>query len=181
MALKATIIKARLNVSDLNRHHYQEYPLTVAQHPSETEQRLMIRLLTFALNASENLQFTKGLCAEDEPELWCREMDDSISLWIDLGLPDEKRIKKACTQAKNVVLYTYGENTQSMWWQKNQPKLHSFKNLTIVSLAYEQTQQLAAMASRSIDLTITIEDNEVWVSNNEQSLQINLTLLQGQG
>ncbi|WP_462156756.1 YaeQ family protein [Pseudoalteromonas sp. GB56] len=181
MALKATIIKARLNISDMNRHHYQEYPMTVAQHPSETEQRLMIRLLAFALNASEELQFTKGLCAEDEPELWVRELDDSISLWIDLGLPEEKRIKKACTQAKHVILYTYGENNQSVWWQKNQQKLSQFKNLTIISLAYEETQQLAAMASRSVDLTITIEDNEVWVSNNEQTLQITLTSLLTQG
>ncbi|WP_105189504.1 YaeQ family protein [Pseudoalteromonas sp. T1lg48] len=181
MALKATIIKARLNISDMNRHHYQEYPLTVAQHPSETEQRLMIRLLAFALHANEELQFTKGLCAEDEPELWQREMDDSISLWIDLGLPDEKRLKKACTRAKEVVLYAYGENNQDIWWQKNQQKLSQFKNLRVVSLNYDETQQLAAMASRSVDLTISIEDAEVWVSNQEQTLQITLTWLQGQG
>ncbi|WP_105200379.1 MULTISPECIES: YaeQ family protein [unclassified Pseudoalteromonas] len=181
MALKATIIKARLNISDMNRHHYQEYPLTVAQHPSETEQRLMIRLLAFALHANDELQFTKGLCAEDEPELWQREMDDSISLWIDLGLPDEKRLKKACTRAQEVVLYAYGENNQEIWWQKNQQKLSQFKNLRVISLNYEQTQQLAAMASRSVDLTISIEDAEVWVSNQEQTLQITLTSWQGQG
>ncbi|KJY95389.1 MULTISPECIES: YaeQ family protein [Pseudoalteromonas] len=181
MALKATIIKARLNISDLNRHHYQQYSFTLAQHPSETDQRMMIRVLAFALNANDNLVFTKGLCADDEPELWWINDDDSIHLWVELGLADDKRLKKACSRAQQVLLYAYGEGSQQAWWQKHQAKLAGFDNLRIVSLAYEDTQKLAAMASRSLDLTITIEDNEVWVSDSETSLQIPLTLLQGQG
>ena len=181
MALKATVIKARLNVSDMTRHHYQDYALTVAQHPSETEQRLMIRLLAFALYAQESLRFTKGLCADDEPELWAVEPDETISLWIDLGLPDEKRIKKACSRAKHVVVIAYGENTQSIWWQKLQSKVSQHKNLSVISLAYEQTQQLAEMAQRNIDIAINIDEQEAWVSNDNASVQIPLTFLQSEG
>ena len=134
MALKSTIIKAQLALSDMDKHVYETLSLTVAQHPSENEQRLMIRILAFALHYQERLEFTKGLCADDEPEVWLKNYNEEIELWIELGLPDEKRVKKACNRAKDVVLYCYGENNQEIWWQKNQPKLYSHDNLSVISL-----------------------------------------------
>lgn len=172
MALKSTIIKAQLSLSDMDRHVYQDVNLTLAQHPSENEQRLMIRLLAYALNACEGLEFTKGLCADDEPELWVKNYSEEIELWVELGLPDEKRLKKACNKSKQVILYTYGENNQAIWWQKHQPKLYDFKNLSIFSLDYSATQALAQLADRSIKLTITIQDGEVWVSSDSANIEI---------
>jgi uncharacterized protein YaeQ len=95
MALKATVVKAELQVSDMDRHYYASHNLTLAQHPSETDERLMVRLLAFALNADERLEFGKGLSSDDEPDLWRRDYTGDIELWIDLGQPDESRIRKA--------------------------------------------------------------------------------------
>ena len=101
-----------------------------------------------------------------------KDFSEDIQLWIDLGLPDEKRIKKACNRAKQVILYCYGENNQAIWWQKNQPKLYQFDNLQVISLPFEATSQLADMAKRSIDLTITVQDGDIWVSDEQTSVQI---------
>ncbi len=104
MALKATIYKATVNVADLDRNQFLDASLTLARHPSETQERMMLRLLAWLKYADERLQFTRGLCADDEPEAWLRNDHLGIDLWIELGLPDERRIKKACTQAAEVAL-----------------------------------------------------------------------------
>lgn len=98
MALKSTILKAQVSLSDMDRHYYQELSLTIAQHPSENAQRLMVRLLAYLLNADSNLEFTKGLCADDEPEIWRKSLSGEVLLWVELGLPDEKRLKKPQTR-----------------------------------------------------------------------------------
>src|SRR6056297_2009370 len=108
MALKATIFKAALNIADMDRHYYGDHQLTLAQHPSETAERLMVRLLAFALNASETLTFTKGISTDDEPDLWQKSLSDDIELWIELGLPNESRLRKACGRAQRVIVYAYG-------------------------------------------------------------------------
>lgn len=172
MALKSLVHKLSLNLSDMDRHHYQDYHLTIAQHPSENEHRLMIRILAFALNASETLSFTKGLCADDEPEIWQKSLSDEIELWIDLGLPDEKRLKKACNQAKQAILYTYGDGDQKVWLEKHQGKFFQHQNLQVFSIPFEQSQQLAALASRNMQLSVTIQDGQVWVSNQDASILI---------
>ncbi|WP_404341859.1 YaeQ family protein [Pseudoalteromonas mariniglutinosa] len=177
MALKSTIIKAQLSLSDMDKHLYQDFNLTLAQHPSENEQRLMVRLLAYALNAREGLEFTKGLCADDEPELWHKNYSGEIELWIELGLPDEKRVKKACNKSKQVVLYTYGENNQTIWWQKQQAKLSGFKNLTIFSLDFATTQALAALADRSMSLTVTVQDGDIWLTSESANIEIKPTQL----
>ncbi|MBD1583326.1 YaeQ family protein [Pseudoalteromonas sp. S16_S37] len=177
MALKSTIIKTQLSLSDMDRHIYQTLSLTVAQHPSENEQRLMVRLLAYALQYQERLEFTKGLCADDEPEIWVKNYSDEIELWVELGLPDEKRLKKACNRAKQVVLYTYGENAQAIWWQKNQAKLANYDNLSVVSLPYSATELLAKMAARSLSLTVTVQDGEIWVSDEQNSVHCTPELL----
>ena len=119
MALKATVVKAELQLSDLDRHHYATYPLTLAQHPSETDQRLMARLVAFALFADERLEFGKGLSNEEEPDLWRRDYTGEIEQWIDLGQPDESRIRKACGRARQVIVVNYGGRVADLWWDKN--------------------------------------------------------------
>ncbi len=177
MALKATIIKVQLSLSDMDRHIYQDYNFTVAQHPSETEQRLMVRILAFALNASDRLCFTKGLCADDEPEIWDVNYSDEILLWVELGLPEEKRLKKACSRSEKVRLYAYGEGAQDVWWQKNQNKLTKLSNLEVFSLAFDTTQQLTHLAARNMQLQVTIQDGQIWFSDAENSVLIEPKLL----
>src|SRR3982751_4014640 len=120
MATKATVFRAELQVSDMDRHYYATHALTLAQHPSETDERLMVRLLAFALYADERLEFGRGLSSEDEPALWDRARDGEIALWIELGQPDESRVRRACGRARHVVVVNYGGQGSDMWWKKNE-------------------------------------------------------------
>jgi|SRR5690554_420874 len=172
MALKATIFKATLHIADMDRHYYANHQLTVARHPSETDERMMARLLAFALNASDNLEFTKGLSTDDEPELWQKTLTGDIELWVELGLPDEDRLRKACNRAQQVILYTYGGRGVPVWWDKHHNKLERFDNLTIVDLAAEETAQLAGLAERSMSLQVTIQDGEVTFSNDSSLVAV---------
>lgn len=131
MALKATIYKAAVNIADMDRHFYHDATLTLAQHPSENEQRMMLRLLAWICHADERLVFTKGLSADDEPEIWQRNDHNGLEMWIEMGLPDEKRIRKACNQSPRVVLYAYGERAAHVWWQGMQGKVAGHKNLSV--------------------------------------------------
>ncbi len=172
MALKATILKATLNIADMDRHYYADHQLTIAQHPSETDLRVMIRLLAFALNAGDTLEFTKGLSTDDEPELWQKDLTGETELWIELGLPEEDRIRKACNRAGKVILYTYGDRAFPVWWDKHHGKLERFDNLTIVHLPGDSTEALAALADRSMSFQVTIQDGEVTFSNDSNLVSI---------
>ncbi|MDP4548093.1 MULTISPECIES: YaeQ family protein [unclassified Marinobacter] len=172
MALKATIFKATLHIADMDKHYYGDHHLTVARHPSETDERMMIRLLAFALNANDTLEFTKGLSSDDEPELWQKSLSDEIELWIELGLPDEDRIRKACNRSKQVILYTYGGRAVPVWWEKHHNKLARFGNLTIVDLPAEAITELASLAERSMTLQVSIQDGEVTFSNDSSLVSI---------
>lgn len=172
MALKATIFKATLNIADMDRHYYADHHLTIAQHPSETDERMMIRLLAFALNAGEHLEFTKGLSTDDEPELWQKSLSDEIELWIELGLPEEGRLRKACNRSRQVILYTYGGRAVPLWWDKHHHKLSRFDNLTIVNLPQEATEALARLAHRSMSLQVTIQDGVVGIADDSQHVQL---------
>lgn len=172
MALKATIYKATVNIADMDRHFYHDTTLTLAQHPSETEQRMMLRLLAWICHADERLVFTKGLSAEDEPEIWRRNDHNGLEMWIELGLPDEKRIKKACNQSPRVVLYAYGERAGHVWWQSMQSKVANHKNLSIRFLDDEQLVRLTALASRNMTLQATLQEGTIWLSDAQNSLEI---------
>lgn len=167
MALKATIFKATLQIADMDRHYYADHHLTIARHPSEMDERMMIRLLAFALNASEVLEFTRGLSTDDEPELWEKTLTGDIELWIELGLPDEDRVRKACNRAEQVMIYTYGGRAVPVWWEKHHNKLARHRNLTIVNLPPEGTEALADLAERTMSVQVTIQDGEVTVSNEK--------------
>lgn len=178
MALKATIYKATVNVADLDRNQFLDATLTLARHPSETQERMMLRLLAWIKFANERLQFTRGLSAEDEPEAWLRNDHLGIDLWIELGLPEERRIKKACSQSKEVALFTYNSRAAQVWWQQNQSKLAGFSNLSIWYLDDEQLAQLSAFASRTMALQATIQDGAIWLSDAENNMEIHLTTWQ---
>ncbi|SQJ10606.1 Uncharacterized protein conserved in bacteria [Serratia rubidaea] len=172
MALKATIYKATVNIADMDRHFYHDAALTLAQHPSETEQRMMLRLLAWICHADERLTFTKGLSADDEPELWQRNDHNGLELWVELGLPDEKRLKKACNQSPRVVLYAYGERAAQVWWQSMQSKAATYRNLSIRFLNDEQLTRLAALANRNMTLQATLQEGTIWLSDAQSSLEI---------
>lgn len=179
MALNATIYKATLQVADLDRNHYGDYHLTLARHPSETDERLMVRLLAFVLHAHEDLTFTKGLCVDDEPDLWQKGLSGEIVLWVDVGLPDERRLRKACSRAEQVVLYLYGGRAAQLWWQRNASLLQRQKNLSVREIPEEACRELTAIAQRSMQLQCTIQDGTCWLSSGDQSLQILPLLRQG--
>lgn len=172
MALKATIYKAAVNVSDMDRNVFLDNNLTLARHPSETEERLMLRLLAWMKYADERLEFTRGLCADEEPELWLRNDHLGVDLWIELGLPDEKRLKKACSQATEVVLFTYNGRAASVWWQQNQQRLNHYTNLTIWYLDNEQMAQLVSLARRSMTLQAALQEGIIWLSDEQHSLEM---------
>lgn len=168
MALTATIMKAELQVADMDRHYYQQHSLTLAQHPSETEERLMLRLLVFAMHASESLAFTKGLSSDDEPDIWQKNLTDEIELWIELGQPSEKRLRKACGRSRKVRVYTYGRNTVEPWWKQIEPQLSRFPNLSIFYIPPTITKALATSAGRQVDIQVTIQDQEIsWHGKGE--------------
>lgn len=175
MALKATIYKALVNVADLDRNKFLDSNLTLARHPSETQERMMLRLLAWIKYADERLAFTRGLSAEEEPEIWLRNDHLGIDLWIELGLPEERRVKKACSQSAEVALFTYNTRAAEIWWQQNQNKLSQFKNLSIWYLDDEQLAKLSEFGTRSMNLQATIQDGAIWLSDNENNVEIHFT------
>jgi len=172
MAIKSTIFKAELQITDMDRHYYQDHSLTIARHPSENDARMMLRILAFALNAHERLGFTKGLSSEDEPDLWQKSLSDEIELWIDLGQPDEKRIRRACGQADKVIIYTYNRTGAEAWWHKMQGKVQRFANLHVFNIDDATIAVLAGFSQRSMQLQFTIADGVTLLSDGEQSLEI---------
>lgn len=163
MAPKATVIKAELQVSDMDRHAYGTHLLTVAQHPSETEQRVMVRILAFVLHAHERLEFGRGLSNEEEPDLWLRDYTGDIELWIDLGQPDESRVKKACGRAREVVVVNYGGRAADLWWERVAPTLQRLQNLSVIDLSAQAVEALAGLHQRAMRLNCMLQDGEVHV------------------
>lgn len=175
MALKSTVFKAELQIADMDRNYYQTHLITVARHPSETDERMMMRILGFMLNASESLAFANGLTASDEPDLWDKDLTGSIELWVMVGLPDEKLIKKACGRSSRVVVYSYGGSAAEIWWSAiNQRK---FENLSVVNISQNQSTFLATLAQRSMKIQATIQDGIIWLSSADITLEINQQVL----
>jgi len=170
MATKATIYKALLNIANMDSHYYAEHNLTMAKHPSETDLRLMVRLMAFILNADESLAFTKGISQDDEPDLWKKSLSGDIELWIDLGQPDAKRIKKACGRSKEVIIYTYQEGMATSWWKSIETSLTRFSNLNVVYLNMDG--DIEVLANRAMNLQANICDGELTLLEDENSVLI---------
>lgn len=171
MALKSTIFKADLQISDMDRHYYQQHALTIARHPSETDERMMIRVLAFALNASEALAFGKGLSDTDEPDLWQKDLTGAIERWIEVGQPDDRAILKACGRAEQVLVYSYS-STSNIWWNQTGSRVDRAKNLKVINIPAEASQALAALAQRTMQLQCTIQDGQIWLGANENMVLI---------
>lgn len=169
MAIKATVYKASIQVSDMDRNHYQNYDLTLALHPSETEERMMVRLAAFSLLADdkegeEQLAFTKGLSTEEEPDLWQKNFSDEILMWVELGQPDEKRLRRACGRSHQVIVVNYNDKSD-IWWEQNKGKNSRFDNLKVLKFAEAEVSQLTELCTRSMQLNVTVQDGEVWISS----------------
>jgi len=177
MAIKATVFKANLQIADMDRHYYQDHALTLAQHPSETDERMMVRLLAFALHAGEYLEFGQGMTDDEEADLWQRDLTGAIELWIDVGIPDERLIRKACGRASQVIVYSYGGRVADMWFAQNKSQFERQKNLTVINLPMESTAALAGLTQRTMNLQCTIQDGQVWLSDGEQSVQVEREVL----
>ncbi len=172
MALGATIYKVSLNVADMERHHYHQHELVMAMHPSESDLRFMIKVIAFALNAHEQLTFTKGLATDDEPEAWQKTLADDIELWIDFGQVDEKRIRKACGRAKQVVIYTYQDRKAVTWWERSKQTLARHDNLRVYHIEAEGSE---ALVSRNMQLQCNIDEGTVSLSNDDHHLPVVVT------
>ena len=164
MAQKATIYKVELSVSDMDRHYYETHNLTVAKHPSETDERLMVRILAFALNAHEQLEFTRGISTDDEPDIWQKSLSGEIELWVALGLPSEKVIRQSCGKADEVIIYCYGGRTAEIWWEKIKNSTTRLDNLQVVNFSEKDTRELGKQVNRSMRLQVNIQDGDVMVS-----------------
>jgi uncharacterized protein YaeQ len=167
MALRSTIFKANLQLADLDRPHFGDYSLTLARHPSETDERLMVRLLAFALYADPMLTFGKGLSNEDEAALAQTDPTGEISRWIEVGLPDETRLKKACNRARQVVVLAYGGKAVDVWWKQNAGLLSRFQNLTILQLGVQDSQILTNLADRNMKLSWTIQEGTIYLGDEQ--------------
>ena len=172
MAIKATIFKADCQIIDMDRHYYQDHSLTLARHPSETDERMMLRLLAFARHASDTLAFSRGLSSSDEPDLWQKDLTGTIEYWIELGQPEEKRIRKACGRAQQVVIYCYSGNSARIWWDQTSAGLANLGNLTVLNITPEHGKALAQLAQRNMQLQATIQDGNIWITDSESSVEV---------
>ena len=179
MALKATIFKAELQIADMDRGYYGGHTLTLARHPSETDERMMVRLLAFALFADERLEFGRGLSTEDEPALWLKDLTGAVKLWIEVGLPDERELRKACGRADRVVVLCYGGRGADLWWNQNRDKLERLRNLDVMNLPAATTQELAGLARRNMSLQCTIQDGQAWLTDGPGTVHIEPGRLHG--
>ena len=172
MAQNATIYKVELSVSDMDRHYYETHKLTVAKHPSETDERLMVRIIAFALNAHEKLEMTKGLSTDDEPDIWQKSLSGELDVWVALGLPSEKLIRQSCSKAGKVIIYPYGGRIADLWWDKIKTSTRRFENLHVIGLSEQDTDALAKLATRTMKLQINVQDGDVMVSVGDSIVNI---------
>ncbi len=178
MAIKATVHKASLQIADLDRHYYADHQLTLAQHPSETLERMMVRLIAFALYADDALLFGQGISTDDEPDLWQKDLTGAIERWISVGLPEERIIRRASGRSSQVVVISYGR-TADLWWNENRAKLSRLENLTVLKLPADATQALAKLADRTMQLQCTLQEGSLMVTSGSSVIQFEPTVLQG--
>ncbi|MBS0320453.1 MAG: YaeQ family protein [Proteobacteria bacterium] len=174
MALKSTIFKAELSIADIDRGYYRDHSLTIARHPSETDERMMVRLLAFALHANDALAFGRGLSAEDEPDIWLRDLTGAIDEWIEVGLPDEREVRKACGRARAVYVLAYGGRAVDLWWQNVHASLERQERLAVAEVPSEASRSLSQLANRTMRLQFTIQDDHVLVADGETSVAVEL-------
>jgi uncharacterized protein YaeQ len=179
MALKSTIYKADVQIADMDRPYYGDHALTLARHPSETEERLMIRLLAFIRHADPALQFGKGLSDADEPDLWQKDLTGAIQRWIEVGNPDERRILKACGRSAEVIVYSYG-SVSANWWSQIGSRVQKAANLRVYAITPDTGAALAELAQRGMQIQCTAQDGELWISNGERTVPVQFKVLKSE-
>ncbi|MFV1985319.1 MAG: YaeQ family protein [Thiohalomonadales bacterium] len=176
MAIKPTIYKFRISLSDLNRDYYDTLNLTLAQHPSETIERMMVRVLAYCINVQEHLSFTKGLSEISEPDIWARSFDEQTLLWIDVGEPAADRIKKSCRLANAVKIYCFNSKAD-VWWSQNQQKINQL-SVSVYQFDWENIQLLASMVQRTMDISISITGDSAYVAAESGECEVDWVILQ---
>lgn len=181
MALKSTIFRAELNVSDLNVHHYQNHKLTIARHPSENDERMMMRILAFAYMIGpakgEGVEFGKGLSTDDEPDVWQKSLDGNILHWVDVGRPSEERIRKACGKSDTVSIFCFGGSAVDIWWREIAEKLKRHSNLHIYNIDKATSEALTTLAQKNMSLHFTLDEANATIGDNEVLVDVNPQLL----
>ncbi len=172
MALNSTIHKVELSLADMDRHRYGDYPLTVAQHPSETAERVMVRVLGFAMLAQEGLGFGRGLSTDEDPDLQVIDLTGAMQTAVLVGLPDEKLVRQFCGRADEVVILAFGQAKRDVWWRRSQTALRQLDHLTVYGLASEATEALADLLRRSVRLSVTIQDGEYLLSSADGAVTV---------
>jgi uncharacterized protein YaeQ len=183
MALKATIYKASIQLADMDRNIYGDHDVTLARHPSETDERMLIRLLVFALNAPPDndhgtLEFARDMWDSDEPALWEKDLTGQIKHWIEVGQPDDRRIMQSSSRAGRISVYSFSSST-SQWWSGIAGKIARARNLAVWQVPSQQSQALAVLANRSMKLDVTVQDGTIWVGDGQRSVEILLQRLTG--
>jgi uncharacterized protein YaeQ len=172
MALGATIYKVELHVADNDRHYYASHALTIARHPSETAERMMVRLIAFSMHADENLAFTKGLSEADEPDIWLKDLTGAVELWVEVGQPTDTRILRSCGLAEQVVVYCYNGHASKIWWDSVSKKLERAKNLKIICLPIENIRSLSTQVERSMTMHVNIQENELFLTIGDKLITL---------
>ena len=171
MAIKPTIYKLRIAISDFNREYYDSVNLTVALHPSETLERMMVRIVAYCLNAQDNITFTKGLSKIEEPDIWVKTLDDLITLWVEVGEPAPDRIKKSSRLAPEVKIYSFNSKSDT-WWMQSKDKVAQFKNVQFYQFDWQQIQVLATFAGRTMDWSLSISGDTVYIAAETQECEL---------
>ena len=176
MALTASIHKASLQLADMDRNVYGDHAVTIARHPSETDERMMMRVLAFALHVPVDnhhgaLEFATSLWDTDEPDLWQKDLTGQITHWLEVGQPDDKRLMKASPRAERVTVYSFASSTP-VWWSGIATKITRARNLTVWQVPADQSQALAELAQRTMQLQVTVQDGTVWIGDGQRSVEI---------
>lgn len=177
MALNATMYRFSIDLSDMDRSIYQSLTLHVALHPSETLQRMAMRLMAYCLNYDEHLEFTKGLSTDAEPDLWQKSYSDEIEHWIELGLPDPKRLKKACGRSRQVTVYAYGGQAVEAWWHSVENTLARQDGFSVYRFDEEAITAFSAQIERGMSLSCLVQDGSINLSWQDQMLEIQVAKL----
>jgi len=178
MSSRYTVVKARLAIADIDRAYYADHALTLVRHPSETDERVMVRLLAFMRHASERLAFAGGLSCEDEPEIWSRDLTGAIETWIEVGLPDPKRLRQAAGRAGRVCVYSYGGRAAKAWWDKEQGRLQLIPNLEVSEVPMDLSRSLSSLFARNMTIHCTVQEGQMWVADSQTSLPVTWLLRQ---
>ncbi|HUW99295.1 MAG TPA: YaeQ family protein [Acidiferrobacter sp.] len=179
MSSRSTVLRARLHIADIDRGYYADHVLTLARHPSETDERVAMRLLAFILHAEAAPVFANGLSNEDEPDLWSKERTGDVSLWVLVGLPDPKRVRKATIRATHTVVYSYGGRAAQVWWEAHHKKLEALSSLTVIEVSATVSQALAVMVQRTMELNCTIQDGQIWIADDKVSVLVTMDVRKG--